>query len=307
MNICRELENLPNENLTVAVGTFDGVHLGHGAIIRKCKELAQPRRDVALTFDPHPKEIVSVEDAPELLSLPEEKVELIEDLGVTNLLVVPFDEEISELSAREFLSEFIGERLSTLVVGFNFKLGQGGVTGVGELEMLAKEIGFSLRVEGPVVVDGRPVSSTRIRSELKKGKVGSAAGMLGRPYKLTGIVRSGDSIGRTLGFPTANLEVSPRKLIPLDGVYACRGVLGSESYRALSSIGSRPTFESKDRAVEVYALGFEGTIYGEEVSIEFLERIRDVRPFDSPEALKKRIEMDLEEAQGIFDAMGFNG
>jgi riboflavin kinase/FMN adenylyltransferase len=304
MRILSEASELPGQELTMAIGTFDGVHVGHATIIRKLRQLAEPGADVALTFDRHPKEVVSPDSSPELLTLPDEKIHLIEGLGVSNLLVVPFDQRVSNLSAGEFLSEFADGRLGTLVVGFNFKLGRGGRTGTKELRALSTERGFVLRVEGPVEIRGSPVSSTRIRTELKRGGVAAAAEMLGRPYELSGEVRSGDARGRTLGFPTANLRVWPRKLLPGDGVYACLSTIGPAKYPALASIGPRPTFGDSSRTIEVYAVGFDGSIYGEAVSIGFLERIRDIRIFESPDALRRQIEQDLEMARELFDLQG---
>lgn len=298
----------PGVRGTVAtVGTFDGVHLGHRAILRETIRRAETRDlpSLLVTFDRHPLEIVRPEDAPPLLTTGAEKTEALAQEGPTYVAYLPFTRALSRYEPAAFVRRVLLDRfrVRTLVIGPDHGFGRSRAGDLSTLERLADRWGFEVYVVPEVRVDGEPVSSTRARRLLRAGRVEEAARILGRPYALRASVVRGEGRGRDLGFPTANLRPpEPRKLLPADGIYAVRAGVGRELRRGLLHLGPRPTFAGAAPSVELYLLDFEGELYGRAVHVEFLVRLRGVRAFESPQALVAQMERDREAALRWFRA-----
>jgi riboflavin kinase/FMN adenylyltransferase len=265
----------------VAVGDFDGVHLGHREVIRG--------NDTVLTFEPHPRRVVRPEAAPKLLTSLEVKAELIGALGVDELVVIPFDQGFAHQSPQEFIDHILVERLQAtrVSVGENFRFGH---RAAGDPELLAADGRFETRVVPLVEVEGEIVSSSHIRGLVLAGEVELAARFLGAPFQLRGEVVKGDQRGRTLGFPTANLVPDEALVCPGHGIYAAR----TREACAAVSIGVRPTFGTgRSLLIEAYLLDWDKDLYGTELRIDFLARLRGERRFDSSEALIEQMRIDV--------------
>ena len=286
------------------LGNFDGVHLGHQALLRETKALAQELEGEALviTFEPHPRLVLRPEAGLKLLTTFEEKKALLEDLGFTSTLVVPFETEVADLPAEEFVEEYLvyGLGLRGLVVGFNYRFGRGRGGDHELLRRLGERYGFQVKVIPPQVIDGQTVSSTLIRELLGEGKVRQAAALLGRPYALRGKVVQGEARGRTLGFPTANLDPPPEKLIPARGVYAVKVSWRGQNLSGVMNIGEKPTFGGHRLSLEVHLFDFEEDLYGEMLEVEFIEFLRPEIKFPSPAALIQQIAKDCQKAREIL-------
>ena len=273
----------------VAVGEFDGVHLGHREVIRGS--------DTVLTFEPHPLQVIRPEAAPNLLTSLESKAELIADLGVDELVVIPFDEGFAHQSPQEFADHILVERLraTRVSVGENFRF---GYRAAGDPALLATDERFETRVVPLVEVDGEIVSSSHIRGLVLAGEVELAARFLGAPFQLRGEVVTGDQRGRTLGFPTANIVPDQALVCPGHGIYAAR----TPEACAAVSIGVRPTFGTgRALLVEAYLLDTERDLYGQELRIDFIARLRGERRFDSPEALIEQMRLDVERTRQLCE------
>ncbi|HTU84455.1 MAG TPA: bifunctional riboflavin kinase/FAD synthetase [Solirubrobacteraceae bacterium] len=271
----------------VAVGEFDGVHLGHREVIRGS--------DTVLTFEPHPLRVVRPEAAPRLLTSLEAKAELIAGLGVEELVVIPFDEGFAHQSPEEFVDHILVDRLQAtrVSVGENFRFGH---RAAGDPAMLESDPRFQTRVVPLVEVDGEIVSSSHIRGLVLSGEVALAARFLGAPFRLRGEVVAGDRRGRTLGFPTANIVPDEGLVCPGHGIYAAR----TQQACAAVSIGVRPTFGTgRALLVEAYLLDTDEDLYGEILRIDFLERLRGERRFDSPRALTEQMRIDVERTREV--------
>ncbi len=305
MKHLRDLGSIRLSGAWLTIGSFDGVHRGHQRIIRElvAGAHAEGAPAVVLTFYPHPAEVLRGIREGYYLTTPEEKAALLEPLGVDVLITHPFDEQVARTPARAFLARLQAHlRPRQLWVGFNFALGHRREGDVAALERWSAEFGYQLRVFPPVVIDGLVVSSTAIRVALMDGDVRMAAHWLGRPYALSGRVVAGDGRGRRIGVPTANLAVSPRRMLPAAGVYVCRATVGGRTWGAVTNVGVRPTFETQPVAprVETHLLDFEGDLYGREVRLAFLERLRGERRFPSVEALLAQIRADVEQARALL-------
>ncbi|MGH3104999.1 MAG: riboflavin biosynthesis protein RibF [Gaiellaceae bacterium] len=280
MKVARSPGELTAQSRAVAIGTFDGVHLGHRAVIQAA-QAAGLRTTTMVTFDPHPRIVLG--NQVELLATLERRLELFAEVGVDEVLVVPFTLELARLEPEAFAESYlsaIGARV--VVAGENFRFGRARS---GDLELL-RRLGFDAR--RVPLVDG--VSSTAIRQLIRAGDVESAARLLGRPPELDGIVVAGDARGGTLGFPTANLAVSPELLVPAYGIYA-----GSASgHRAAVSIGTNPHYGGEERRIESFLLDFEGDLYGRRLIVELWTRLRDERVFESEGELVEQIALDVE-------------
>ena len=266
---------------SVAVGTFDGVHLGHREVI--------DGSDSVLTFEPHPVSVVAPQHTPKLLTTPERKAELIASLGVQEMIVIPFDADFASRTAAEFIDEvLVGALQATRVaIGENFRFGH---KAQGDPRLLAADGRFTTVVYPLLEVGGEIVSSSHIRGLLLAGEVSEANQLLGAPFELSGEVAHGDKRGRGLGFPTANLIPDEAMVCPGHGVYACL----ADGRPAAVSIGVRPTFKTgRGELIEAYILDFEGDIYGSELRVDFLERLRGERRFESPEALIEQMHRDV--------------
>jgi riboflavin kinase/FMN adenylyltransferase len=288
----------------VTIGVFDGVHRGHQAIIghtvKRARDLGL--QSVVITFDPHPSEVVRPGSHPAVLTEPVRKAELIEQLGVDALCVIPFTPEFSRKSPDNFVHDVLVGALhsAAVVVGDNFRFGHKAAGDVTLLERLGRQFGFTVE-EAPLVSDdGLVFSSTYIRSCVDAGDVRAAAAALGRPHRLAGVVVRGDQRGRELGFPTANLMVHRYAAVPADGVYACWLIRGGENagrWPASVSIGTNPTFSGRERRVEAYVLDFAGDLYGERVALDFVGHLREMRTYEGIETLVAQIREDVEQTR----------
>ncbi len=271
----------------LAVGEFDGVHAGHREVIRGA--------DSVVTFEPHPRAVVAPQSAPKLLTTLDQKTDLIAALGVDELIVIPFDGSFAAQSPQAFIDHELVQRLGAteVSVGENFRFGH---RAQGDAALLAAQEAFSTRVVELVEVDGEIVSSTHIRGLIATGAVAEAGRLLGAPFGMRGIVAHGDKRGRTLGFPTANLVPNPALAVPDHGIYACRAfVPGMGEWIAAVSIGVRPTFVTgRGLLVEAFLLDFDDDLYGRELRLDFLERIRGEKRFDSAETLVEQMHRDVE-------------
>lgn len=282
MSVVRDPAALPQTERAVAIGTFDGVHRGHHAVLAAAR--ATGLRCTVVTFDPHPREVLGYEVR--LLTTLERRLELLEQHGAEDIVVVDFTMELSRLSPEAFVEQVlapIGTR--SIVAGESFRFGRGRSGDIG----LLRRLGFEI-IPVPVV---EGVSSTKIREALRTGDVVAAARMLGRPFELDGVVVAGDQRGGTLGFPTANLSVPPNLAVPAHGIYA-GAALGR---RAAVSIGVNPHYGGRERRIEAYLLDFEGDLYGRRLRLELWRRLRDERPFPSEQALLEQIARDVEETR----------
>jgi riboflavin kinase/FMN adenylyltransferase len=278
---------------SVAIGTFDGVHLGHREVIRGS--------GTVLTFDPHPLSVIHPEATPKLLNTFEVKRDLVAGLGVEELVVIPFDRSFSEKSAEQFVNDVLiaGLRAQRVSVGENFRFGKGAK---GTEELLRSHAEFETRVTPLVEVEGETVSSTQIRGLVAAGEVKEASAFLGGPFLFEGEVVEGDKRGRELGMPTANLVPQDAFVCPGHGVYAAWAQVGGSKFPAAVNVGVRPTFPTgRGLLVEAHLIGFEADIYGQTLRIAFLERMRGERAFESVDALVEQMNRDVEQAREICE------
>jgi len=283
----------------LTVGSFDGVHLGHQQIIKQLNALSGDSNslEVLVTFHPHPKEVLSPagDRSVELLTPLEEKLRLLEKLGLPVITVLPFTREFSKTGYREFVTNILIKKLKMkkMVIGHDHTFGRNREGHAEQLEELGKSADFSVTVIQPFFLGKEIVSSSRIRQLLKSGEVEIANKLLGRKYSIQGIVEKGENRGTTLGFPTANIRPSsPNKLIPKKGVYAVEVELSGQRYRGMMNIGHRPTFNFDPLTLEVHIFNFSGLIYGESIEVSCKKFIREEMKFRNPEELKSQIEKD---------------
>jgi riboflavin kinase/FMN adenylyltransferase len=304
--LLRQLHNLPTEvrRGAVAIGNFDGVHQGHARIVERLKALASQVAGpaVVFTFDPHPIQILRPERAPPPLTQIERKAKLLGDLGVDAVIACPTDRAILDLTAGEFFDEVIVRDLAAraLVEGPNFGFGRKRGGDIRLLEELCNGRGIALEIAEPLRVGEDYISSSRVRALIQAGQVVDAAKLLTRPYRSQGIVVSGERRGSTLGFPTANLA-DVRTLLPAIGVYAGRALVADRSFAAAVNVGPNPTFGEQAFKIEAHLIGFSGSLYGRTIEVEWLERLRDTRPFPSVEALKEQLCQDIAAARKIAE------
>jgi riboflavin kinase/FMN adenylyltransferase len=275
----------------LAVGEFDGVHVGHREVIRGS--------DTVLTFEPHPRTVVAPESAPKLLTSLETKAELIAELGVQELVVIPFDGDRAQQSAQDFVRSELVERLGArrVSVGENFRFGH---RARGDAALLQAQDAFDTRVVRLVELDGEIVSSTHIRGLVSTGDVAAAGRFLGAPFQMRGVIVHGDKRGRTLGFPTANLIPDAALVVPDHGIYACRAEVDGETHVAAVNVGVRPTFTTgRGLLVEAFLLDFDAEIYGHTLRLEFLQRLRGERRFDSVDALIEQMDRDVADTRRV--------
>ncbi len=281
--------------MALTVGAFDGVHLGHQALLRRLVEEAHGAglQAVAVTFDPLPRRFLKRGDS-SLLTDIEERIALLTSLGLDGVAVITFDERIRAMSAEAFVRALLTRwSLVQLWVGPDFALGYNREGDIAHLRELGRRLGFTLHLFDTVITwQGAPVRSSRIRRALREGNLDEANGCLGRPYRLSGTVIHGEQRGRTLGFPTANLELPPERLLPANGVYVCRAHLERGSFGAVTNVGVRPTFDHHTPLVEAHLLDFSADIYGETLQLDFLHRLRAERRFPSVDALVAQIQRD---------------
>ncbi|MAL16529.1 MAG: bifunctional riboflavin kinase/FMN adenylyltransferase [Balneola sp.] len=299
-----ELENIKHEpNTVVTVGTFDGVHQGHRALMETVVNKAKAReaRSVVVTFDPHPREIINPgKEGIKLLTTLKERAEILEDLGIDILLVIPFDRDFSLLSSEEFVRDVIYDKVgvSEFVIGYDHHFGRDREGTIETIEKLGKELNFEAYVVSKQEMGEVTISSTVIRNTLaEEGNVKQAAEYLNRRYLLNGIVIHGDERGRTIGYPTANLKPEhENKVIPKNGVYAVKVRVGDKWFGGMMNIGIRPTFGELIRTLEVNIFEFDREIYGKTIQVRFVDRIRDEVKFDGVEELKAQLDSDKQKS-----------
>ena len=293
-------------NAIVTIGSFDGVHKGHQKILRRLTELAQSANGetAVMTFWPHPRAVLSPgTDDLKLLSTIEEKIELLSRYGVDHLLIIPFTHEFSEITAEDFISSVLINTIGMkkLIIGHDHRFGKDRAGNFELLKIKSAKYKFEVEEISREDVKNIGVSSSIIRESLLKGGVRTAAEYLGRPYELSGKVTEGRKLGRTIGFPTANIEPSDsHKLIPADGVYAVMVEIGKEIHKGMMNIGLRPTVNGHVRKIEVNIFNFSKDIYEEPLIVQFIERLRDEIKFDGLDALKNQLYKDKELSESIF-------
>lgn len=315
MPIIRHLDQLPAaaRGGAVAIGNFDGVHLGHRRIVEQLRQRAEEvgGQAIVFTFDPHPVRLLRPEQCPPPLTWTTRKAELLAGLGVFKIVAYPTDEALLELTAAEFFQRIVVDALDAkaMVEGPNFYFGKNREGTIEKLRALTSQAGMSLDVVEPVAIEGPDsetplVSSSRIRTAIAQGEVAFAAKLLGEPYRLRGMVAHGAGRGAKIGFPTANLEAIDT-LLPAQGVYAGRALVdingGPQWYAAAIHLGPNPTFGEEHTKVEIHLLGKEVALYGKPMEVEFVERIRGIEKFESKEELVEQLERDIEQVRATFE------
>ena len=306
MRVIRHLAHVapPLRRVVLTLGNFDGVHLGHQAIVRRAAAEARALggQVVVLTFHPHPVAVLAPDKAPPQLQSLHDRLARLRDLGVDTVVVQRFTPRFAALEPEEFVRDYLGAQLEMLhvVVGGNVSFGRGRAGTVDTLRALGAAQGFVVDAVGPVMVGETQVSSSALRRLVAAGDVRGARALLGRPFTLRGRVVQGEHRGRTLGFPTANLHQRPGLLLPADGVYAVRAALDGTVRRAVLNIGIRPTFGELRRTVEAFLLDFDADLYGRWLTLELIERLRGEQRFSGVEALRQAITDDVTRARELL-------
>jgi riboflavin kinase/FMN adenylyltransferase len=306
----RSLNEVSLQNSWLTVGVFDGVHRGHQEIIRKLVTGAHANDALAvvLTFDPHPAKVFGRGDI-KLLTLPGERAKLLGNMGVDVVVTHPFDKNVANTTAYDFMKQLRdGLGLTHLVLGYDSALGKNREGTATRLSEIGRELGYTVETVSALGDESGVISSTEIRKLVSVGRVSDAARLMGHPYRLQGLVAYGDQRGRTIGFPTANLNYSSEKVIPNGGIYACWAYVRTDTspvlsvYKAAVNIGTNPTFtpDKQTLNVEAYLLDFEQDIYDEQLNLEFVERLRDELKYDSVDALIKQIHLDVKQTRELL-------
>lgn len=308
MKVIRTLNEL-KENLKplpsgVAIGTFDGLHIGHQQVIKALVDTCAKRnlRSVVYTFANHPREFTAKESLPNRILTVDEKIDLLDGMGIDVLIMVEFDRDHMEIEAETFVEDILIKVLNTkyLAAGFNFHFGLGARGDVALLAGLGEAFGFEVAVVPPFEMDGCPVSSTRIRSLLKQGDIEAVNRLLGRHHTVSGVVVHGKKRGTVMGFPTANLAVSHNMTLIRPGVYVTRTWIGKAHYKSVSNVGYNPTFSQTEFTLETFILDYHEDLYHHYITVEFLHRLRGEIRFDSKEELMDRISKDVQETRQYF-------
>ena len=279
----------------VTVGVFDGVHRGHQALISQLSTLHSPLSPLVVTLTSHPTFVLGRRQSEYWLDDPEEHLQLLFNAGAKYVAVLPFTAEVAQLSACAMARLLFGQlNMRALLLGYDSRFGSKQNDDFDRLPLLASELGFSLHRGEPYQVEGSPISSSRIRETLERGAVDETSTLLGRPFAVTGAVQHGRGVGHTLGFPTANIDLSQtRKMLPKEGVYAVK----LSTHVGMANLGAAPTFGIDQPTLEVHLLDFHGDLYGQTVNVEFLHRLRDIEHFSTPEALQQQLQKDLEQTR----------
>jgi riboflavin kinase / FMN adenylyltransferase len=307
VNIFNHLDEfISKKNAVVTTGTFDGVHRGHQQIIKRLKDTAQKvnGETVLLTFFPHPRMVLFPEQKQLLLNSLHEKKELLSQAGIDNLIIHPFTREFSMLGSSDFIQKILVQQLGTikLVIGYDHHFGRNREGSFEHLKEFGPVYGFEIEEIPAWEVENMSVSSTKIRQSLESGEVSTAATLLGYRYMLTGNVVKGKQLGRTIGFPTANMVINdPYKLVPADGVYAVKVHCRGKTWNGMLNIGMRPTVNGLNKTIEVNILDFDADIYGETLTLDFVKRLRNEQKFDGLEALKQQLNLDRLSAKAVLE------
>ncbi len=297
----------PGRDTLLTVGVFDGVHLGHKYLISKLREQAGQRNLLSgvVTFHQHPEELLLPRTRLPFLTGIEGRINLLKNEGVDVIIPLSFTAELAQLGARQFVSLLRKHlRMCGLVIGSDFALGKGREGDTDTLKKLGQSMNFSVTVVPPLVVNGEVVSSTAIRKALADGDMRKVRELVGRPFSLQGKVVAGAGRGVGLGFPTANLDISSERAMPPDGVYAGWAHINGKAYQSMANIGQCPTFGGGERTVEAYIVDYQGDLYGQELKLDIIDRLRDEKKFDTVEALKEQMTKDVRRGKAILGAMG---
>jgi riboflavin kinase/FMN adenylyltransferase len=287
----------------VTIGNFDGVHRGHQALVaeaaRQARQVAGPA--LAVTFDPHPLQLLRPQEFQPLLTTADYRAELLHGCGADHTVILSATRELLQLSAKEFFERVIRDHLQAraVVEGYNFGFGRNREGNADTLRDLCRQAGLELVLVPPVELEGRPISSSRVRDELIRGAVRAAETLLGRPYRICGRVGRGQHRGQTLGFPTANLE-NVSTLLPANGVYAVRVHHENKVWAGAANIGPNPTFGEHAHKIEVHLIDFRGELYAQVLAVDFIERLRDTRPFATVQELVEQLRKDVEQARRLL-------
>jgi riboflavin kinase/FMN adenylyltransferase len=300
------LDGVNIRNTWLTIGSFDGIHVGHQQLIQELNKHAHQAgaKSVVLTFHPHPAVILRGRTGAFYLTTPSEKVRFLDELGIDFVITHPFTLELSQSSAREYVSYLLGHLgFRQLWVGYDFALGKGREGNVAYLQALGEEFKYQVHVVEPVMVDGRIASSSGIRSLITEGNITEANQLLGRFYRVDGEVVHGDGRGKRIGIPTANIDTGDEKLIPGAGVYACQVQVLNRLFPAAVNVGTRPTFENTDKKshVEAHILDYSGDLYTQNISLEFIERLRGEEKYESVDDLLRQIYIDIEQTREILN------
>lgn len=304
----QELANLvPTRETLLTIGVFDGIHTGHCYLLKNLMRRAEEKNLLsgAVTFDPHPQSVLYPHNQLPWLSDLKERVKSLQELGIQMVAVLSFTPEVSQLSAREFVSllkKYL--RMRGLMIGPDSALGRGRVGDANLLRSLGQEMEFSVETVPPFTIDGEIVSSTLIRQALAQGDMTKVEKLMGRHFYLVGKVITADKRGRALGFPTANLDIQAQQALPSNGVYATVAQVDDKQYASATNIGTRPTFGEDEKWVETHLLNYKGDLYGKEIRIEFVQKLREELCFASPEELGRQIEKDVREVEALSKAKG---
>ncbi|AKP54015.1 bifunctional riboflavin kinase/FAD synthetase [Cyclobacterium amurskyense] len=309
MKIYKSLDDFPDiQKPVVTIGSFDGVHLGHQKILKRLKNIAKSinGETVLVSFWPHPRMVLFPEShGIKLLYSFNEKVALLESFGIDHLLSIPFTMEFSKMESKDFIEKILVEKIKTkkLVIGYDHRFGRGREGSFAHLHAEQGRYNFELEEIPRKDIDNIGISSTKIRKALETGNIVLANEFLGRPYNLQGEVIEGDKIGRTIGFPTANIKLEEKnKLVPMDGAYIVRVLIEDKAYEGMLNIGIRPTISGERRNIEVNILDFDQDIYGKIINMELLAFLRSEKKFENLNALKKQLNIDQEQVVDFFSA-----
>ena len=295
---------VPKKDTLLTIGVFDGVHLGHQHLLTHLRNKAREEGWLSgvVTFKSHPQTVLHPRRKLLLLSDLETRVNLLHSLGIDIVATLDFNPELAQLSARAFLQllkDYL--KMQGLVIGPDFALGRNRQGSAEQLRLLGQEMGFSIEIMTPFVLNGEVVSSSTIRQALTQGNTKKVENLMGRPFSLSAQVISGDQRGRTLGFPTANLDIKPEQALPSDGVYATIAHIDHNLLPSVTNVGTRPTFGGGNRTVETHLLDYEGQLKGQRLTIDLVDKLRGERHFDRPEELKAQIAKDIAKARAILD------
>ena len=308
MQVEEELARFSNKKaMLLTIGVFDGVHVGHKYLISQLLKQAKEKNLLSglITFRQHPLEVLSPQTELSFLTSLEQRVALLKNEGIEEVIPLSFNAELAQLSARQFVSllkKHLG--MSGVVIGPDFALGRRREGNTDALRALGQELNFSVTVIPPVTNGTEVISSTAIRNALAKGNMNKVRNLLGRYFSLEGKVTSGEGRGTGLGFPTANIDTDPKMALPGEGVYATRAYIDNQAYQSMTNIGKRPTFGGNNRTVEVFLLNYDNNLYGQELKIDIVERLRDEKRFDNVDELKKQIAEDVERGKAILNSQG---
>ena len=305
MQVEKELARVrPQQEMLLSIGVFDGVHLGHQRLLAHLRDEARSKNRLSgvVTFKSHPEVVLGGENKLLWLNDLETRISLLRNLGIDIVVALPFSSELSRLTARRFV-QLLKEHLKMrgLIIGPDFALGRNREGNSEKLQILGEEMGFSVEVIPAVVIDGYVVSSSTIRQALARGDMKKVEKFIGRLFSLSGQVVSGDKRGRSLGFPTANLDLRPEQALPGDGVYATITHTDDDSLPSVTNIGVRPTFGGNQRLVETYILDFEGDLLGQKLTIDLVDKLRDEERFDTVEELKAQMIKDVAQSRQILN------